>query len=82
MEALAEQSGDLEEQIAVRSRDLSHGYHFLRIAELCLQHDAAELALQWAERGLAAFAERPDPRLVHSWPLATGTTRGGRRRSS
>jgi uncharacterized Zn finger protein len=63
MEALAEESGDLEEQVAVRSRDLSHGYHFLRIAELCLRHDATELALQWAERGLEAFPERPDPRL-------------------
>jgi uncharacterized Zn finger protein len=63
MEALAELSGDLEQQVAVRSRDLSHGHDFLRVAELYLEHDAPVLALQWAERGLAAFPERPDPRL-------------------
>jgi uncharacterized Zn finger protein len=63
MEALAEQSGDLEQQIAVRSRDLSHGHQYLGIAELCLQHDATELAREWSERGLEAFPERPDPRL-------------------
>lgn len=63
MEALAELSGDLEQQVAVRSRGLSHGHDFLRVAELYLEHDAPALALQWAERGLAAFPERPDPRL-------------------
>jgi uncharacterized Zn finger protein len=63
MEALAELSGDLDQQVAVRSRDLSDGYAFLRLAELCLEHDRPELALRWAERGLAAFLERPDPRL-------------------
>jgi uncharacterized Zn finger protein len=63
MEALAELSGDLEQQVAVCSRDLAHGHDFLRIAELYLEHDAPTPALQWAERGLAAFPERPDPRL-------------------
>jgi len=63
MEALAELSGDLEQRVAVGSRDLSHGHDFLRIAELCLEHDEPGPALQWAERGLAAFPERPDPRL-------------------
>jgi uncharacterized Zn finger protein len=63
MEALAEQSGDLKQQVAVRSRDLSQSYDFLRVAELCLEHDEPALALEWAERGLAAFPERPDPRL-------------------
>lgn len=63
MEALAELSGDLEQRVAVRARNLSHGYDFLRIAELYLEHDLPAPALQWAERGLAAFPERPDPRL-------------------
>ncbi len=63
MEALAELTGDLQQLIAVRSRDLSQGHDFLRIAELCVEHDEPGLALEWAERGLAAFPERPDPRL-------------------
>lgn len=63
MEALADLSGEFEQQIAVRFRDLSNGYDFLRIAELCLEHGERTLALDWAERGLAAFPERADPRL-------------------
>lgn len=63
MEALAELTGDLQQQITVRSRDLSQSYDFLRVAELCVEHDEPDLALEWAERGLAAFPERPDPRL-------------------
>lgn len=63
MEALAEQSGSLAEQIAVRARDLASGYSFLQIAELCRSHDDDDAALDWAERGMAAFCDAPDARL-------------------
>ncbi|MFN2627154.1 MAG: DUF6880 family protein [Gaiellaceae bacterium] len=63
MECLAEVSGSLAEQVAVRERDLAIGYRFLQIAELCRAHDDHDAALTWAERGMSAFSERPDPRL-------------------
>ncbi|MDP3844741.1 MAG: SWIM zinc finger family protein [Oxalobacteraceae bacterium] len=63
METLAEISGDIEELVAIKSRDLSSAYRFLDIAEICLKAGQAEQALAWAERGLQAFAERPDNRL-------------------
>jgi uncharacterized Zn finger protein len=63
MEALAELSGDLAEQIAVRERDLTSGYSFLQIAELCRSHGDNDTALDWARRGVAAFQPAPDQRL-------------------
>jgi uncharacterized Zn finger protein len=63
MEVLAELSGDLAEQVAVRERDLTSGYSFLQIAELCRSHGDDDAALDWARRGLAAFPEAPDARL-------------------
>jgi hypothetical protein len=63
MEALAELSGSLSEQIAVHERDLSSGYRFLQIAELCRERGDDEAALSWASRGIAAFPDPPDPRL-------------------
>jgi uncharacterized Zn finger protein len=63
MEALAEQSGDLSDQIAVRKRDLGSPYSFLQIAELCRSHDENDLALEWAQRGMAVFPDSPDHRL-------------------
>lgn len=63
MQALAQHSGNLADLIAVQERDLSIGYRFLQIAELCREHGEDDAALEWAERGMAAFAEDPDPRL-------------------
>jgi uncharacterized Zn finger protein len=63
MQALAQHSGDLADLIAVQERDLSIGYRFLQIAELCREHGENDMALEWAERGMAAFVEDPDPRL-------------------
>jgi uncharacterized Zn finger protein len=63
MQALAQHSGNLDDLIAVEERDLSIGYRFLQIAELCQEHGEDDMALEWAERGMAAFAEDPDPRL-------------------
>jgi uncharacterized Zn finger protein len=63
METLAELAGSLADQIAVRERDLASAYSFLQIAELCRSHGDDAAALAWAERGMAAFPDAPDPRL-------------------
>ncbi|HYE34374.1 SWIM zinc finger family protein [Methylocaldum sp.] len=63
MEILAQMSGDIEALVAVKSRDLSSPYRYLDIAEIYQKADQPDLALEWAERGLKAFPERPDNRL-------------------
>ena len=63
MERLAEASGDVEELVAIKSRDLSSGYRYLDIAEIWTKAKQPDKALEWAERGLKAFPERPDNRL-------------------
>jgi len=63
MEQLAEASGDIEELVAIKSRDLSSGYRYLEIAEIYAKARQRDKALDWAERGLKAFPERPDNRL-------------------
>jgi uncharacterized Zn finger protein len=64
MESLAQLSGDTEALVAVRRRDLSVAYNFLRIAEIYKANGQSDQALDWAERGWLAFApERQDPRL-------------------
>src|SRR5918999_5308708 len=62
METVASQSGDLDELIAIKQRDLSHPYSFLQIAELYREAGEHDLALQWAEQGAYSF-ERLDSRL-------------------
>jgi uncharacterized Zn finger protein len=64
MEALAEQSGDLNELVSVKARDLSSAYHFMEIAELYRKAGRHDDALVWAERGMAAFPKRTDVRLL------------------
>jgi uncharacterized Zn finger protein len=63
MESLARASGDVEELAAVMSRDLSHAYDYLRIAEVYREAGRKDDALLWAEKGLKAFPERTDGRL-------------------
>lgn len=63
MEQLAEASGNVEELVAIKARDLSSGYRYLDIAETWARARQPEKALEWAERGLKAFPERPDDRL-------------------
>lgn len=63
MERLAEASGDVEELVAIKSRDLSSSYCYLDIAEIWTKARQPDKALEWAERGLKAFPERPDNRL-------------------
>lgn len=64
MESLAEQSGDLDELVAVKVRDLSSAYHFVEIAELYRAAGRQDDALAWAERGVAAYPDRNDVRLL------------------
>jgi uncharacterized Zn finger protein len=64
MEALAARSGRVDDIVAVRARDLSSGWRFVGIAELLREHGRHDDALRWVERGLAAFPDGPDPRLV------------------
>jgi uncharacterized Zn finger protein len=63
MLALAGMTGDVEAVVAVRERDLSSAYEFLRIAETCAEAGRHEQATEWAERGVQAFPERTDSRL-------------------
>jgi hypothetical protein len=63
MERVVDQGGDVDQLVAVMAHDLSAGYDFLRIAAVLREAGRHEEALAWAERGLAAFADRPDPRL-------------------
>ena len=63
MEQLAEASGDVEELVAIKARDLSSSYRYLNIAETWAKARQPGKALEWAERGLKAFPERPDNRL-------------------
>ena len=63
MESLATLSGDLAQRVDVMSRDLTHAYGYLRIAEVCREAGDNDRALLWAEKGLAAFPAHTDPRL-------------------
>ena len=63
METLAELSGSLTDQVAVRERDLASSYSFLLIAELCRSHGDHDAALEWAKRGMAEFPDAPDSRV-------------------
>ncbi|MBK1718911.1 SWIM zinc finger family protein [Thiocystis violacea] len=63
MESLANLAGDIEELISIRASDLTAAYRYLDIAELWTKAGQPEQALEWAERGLAAFPDRPDNRL-------------------
>jgi uncharacterized Zn finger protein len=63
METLAQESGDAEAVVAIKSRDLSSPYSYLQIAETYKHARKHDLALEWAERGVKAFPERTDSRL-------------------
>jgi len=49
---LADVAGDVDAKVQVMSRDLSHPYHFLKIAEVLADAGREADALAWAERGL------------------------------
>jgi hypothetical protein len=79
MEKLAVQAGDVDGHVAVMARDLAHVYDFLQIAEVLAAPRRSDDALEWAQRGLIAFADDervPDPRL-DDFILAPTSTEGG-----
>lgn len=55
METLARRTGDLEAIVAVKKHDLSLPRAYLQIAETYQRGGKHDLALEWAERGIAAF---------------------------
>ncbi len=63
MQSLAQASGDVEELVAVMSRDLSYAYSYLKIGEVYREAGRHDNALLWAEKGLKAFPEKTDGRL-------------------
>jgi hypothetical protein len=64
MEALARESGDVEAQVAITSRDLTSPRSFLQIAEFYREAGRAADALAWAEQGMAAFPTGEHPGLT------------------
>lgn len=64
LERFAERDGDLDARIAIRAKDLSSPYAYLKIAELYVAHDRKDEALKWAEDGLWQFENDPDERLI------------------
>lgn len=63
MESLAKAAGDIDELVAIKSQNLSSAYAYLDIAQVWADAGQSDKALEWAERGLKAFAEHPDNRL-------------------
>lgn len=63
MESLARAAGEIEELVAVMSRDLSSAYDYLKIARVYLEAGQRDKALVWAEKGLKAFPRLTDRRL-------------------
>ncbi|TAM48484.1 MAG: hypothetical protein EPN53_09970 [Acidobacteria bacterium] len=63
MEDLARWSGDIEALVAVKARNLSSESAYLQIAEIYQEAGDGVQALAWAEKGVAAFPKRTDPRL-------------------
>jgi len=63
MEFQAEASGNVEELVAIKARDLSTAYRYLTIAEIWAANGRDDKALEWAERGLHAFPTATDNRL-------------------
>ncbi len=45
--------------VAIKAKDLSSGYRYLGIAEILTKSKRHDEALDWAERGLRAFPDRP-----------------------
>lgn len=60
MESLARADGDIDGLIAIKKRDLSSSHRFLDIARILKDVKRYDEALEWAEKGLLSFNERPD----------------------
>jgi tetratricopeptide (TPR) repeat protein len=65
LDFFAEREGDVDARIALRSKDLSSPYDYLKLAEFCKSQGRETEALRHAEEGLWMFEDgRPDERLV------------------
>lgn len=64
MERFAERDDDVDAIIAIRASDLSSAYHYLGVAQLCLDKGREQEALKWAEEGLWKFEDESDQHLV------------------
>jgi len=64
VESFARADGDVEALVAIKSRDLSLPYHYLEIAETYKEAGQGDKALAWAEKGVRAFPDGRDERLV------------------
>lgn len=64
MESIAIADGDIDALVAVKSRDLAYPYSYLSIAEVYRNAGRDDEALDWAQRGRAAFPQDTDNRLL------------------
>jgi uncharacterized Zn finger protein len=65
LDFFAERAGEVDIRIALRAKNLSSQWSYLRLAEFCLSHGREQEALRRAEEGLWLFEDhRPDERLV------------------
>ena len=65
LDFFAERNGDIDARIALRAKDLSSPWNYLRLAEFCLSQGRKEDALRRAEEGLWVFEDdRADKGLV------------------
>lgn len=63
MEDFAKEAGDLEALVAIKQRNLASAYGYVEIAQLYQEEGQPDRALEWAERGRAAFPDQLDSRL-------------------
>lgn len=63
METLAEQIRDVEQLVAIKSKDLSYPYSYVEIAQLYNKAGKKELALETAEKGVRMFPKHRDDHL-------------------
>jgi uncharacterized Zn finger protein len=64
MESFARADGNVDALVAIKSRDLSLPYHYLEIATILKEAGQGDKALEWAEKGVRAFPDGRDERLV------------------
>ncbi|QGM96398.1 acyltransferase [Methylocystis parvus] len=65
LDYFAERDGDVDARLALRAKDLSTPWRYLRLVEFCVAHGLRDEALRRAEEGLWIFEDgRQDDRLV------------------
>jgi hypothetical protein len=65
LDYFAERDGDLEQRIALRTKDLSAPWNYIELAKFCIEHGREEEALRIAQDGLHRFDDSySDDRLL------------------